>query len=51
MMEYNRIDTVICFNKTDQVDSCILDKMIKDFRDAVQGLLRQALQRIRELMK
>lgn len=31
MMEYNRIDTVICFNKTDQVDSCILDKMIKDF--------------------
>ena len=31
MMDYNRIDTVICFNKTDQVDSCILDKMIKDF--------------------
>lgn len=31
MMEYNRIDTVICFNKTDQVDNCILDKMIKDF--------------------
>lgn len=31
MMEYNRIDTVICFNKTDQVDSCILDKMIEDF--------------------
>lgn len=31
MMEYNRIDTVICFNKTDQVDSESLDKMVKDF--------------------
>lgn len=31
MMEYNRIETIICFNKADQVDKEKIDAMVNDF--------------------
>ena len=34
MMEYNDIPTLICFNKSDQVDKSVIDRMVKDFTGA-----------------
>lgn len=31
MMDYNDIDTVICFNKTDQADKAVIEKTVKEF--------------------
>ena len=30
MMDYNDIDTVICFNKTDQADKAVIEKIVKE---------------------
>ena len=34
MMDYNNIDTIICFNKTDQADKAVIDKIVHEFRNS-----------------